>query len=258
MRFAVSPLGELGLALRAWRDPGLFPLHLRWLRKVDAVRSNLDSAVLFALTNERGWTPDFLNPRPRSPLARLDDELGAIDASVVRRDLRAVHGDTLPPALRGSPARVLRRIVDALDKYWQLCFAPYWPRMRALLDGDITYRGQQIAQRGLAAMFAQLSPTVRLVDHVVEVRLPRSGIAYTRRTTDGLTLVPTLWTHGASARPLDALPPLRPGRPPGRTPVDRRPGDARTSDGSSVRRGRRGGGRRTGRGVGTRRGDAAR
>lgn len=201
IRFAVSPLNELVLSLRAWRDPGRFPLHLRWLHALDEARGGLDEAVLSALTNARLWTPDFLNPRPYSPLTRFDDELARVartDPAVVPRDLRAVHGTaSLPDPLRGSAPRVLARIVDALAGYWRRCFEPHWPRMRALLEGDVTFRGRQIAQHGLAAMFSGLSSTVRLVDNVVEVQL-RSKVDYARPTTGGLTLVPTLWTANAS------------------------------------------------------------
>lgn len=211
VRFAVSPLNELVLSLRAWRDPGRFPLHLRWLHALDEARADLDEATLSALTNSRLWTPDFLNPRPYSPLTRIDDELAGLaqtEPATVRGDLRAVHGDgPLPGPLRGSAHRVLARIVDALTGYWRRCFEPHWPRMRVLLEGDVTYRGRQIAQRGLAAMFADLSPTVRLVDNVVEVRL-RSKLDYARPTTGGLTLVPTLWTTNASTPISAAEPPM--------------------------------------------------
>jgi len=209
VRFAVSPLNELVLSLRAWRDPGLFPLHLRWLHALQDVRGGLDEAMLLALTNDRGWTPDFLSPRPYSPLTRIDDELAQLartDTAVVRRDLRAVHGAALPPPLRGSAPRVLTRILDALTGYWQRCMAPYWPRMRALLEGDVTYRGRQIAQRGLATMFSELSSTVRLVDNLVEVRL--HAVDYARPTTGGLTLVPTLWTNNASTPISSDQPPM--------------------------------------------------
>lgn len=200
VRFAVSPLNELVLSLRAWRDPGRYPLHLRWLHTVREARDDLDAATLTALTNNRLWTPDFLNPRPYSPLTRIDDELARLAdtaPATVRRDLRAVHGDDLPAPLRGPAHRVLARVLDALRGYWRRCFEPHWPRMRALLEGDVTHRGRQIAQYGLAAMFADLSSQVRLAGNVVEVRL-RSNVDYERPTTDGLTLVPTLWTNNAS------------------------------------------------------------
>jgi DNA-binding transcriptional ArsR family regulator len=199
VRFAVSPLNEVVLSLRAWRDPGRYPLHLRWLRALAEARGDLDEAVLLALTNDRLWIPDFLNPRPFSPLTRIDDELARVagtDPATVRRGLREVHPTgRLPAPLRGPG--VLARVVAALTGYWRRCFEPHWPRMRALLEGDVTYRGRQIAQGGMAAMFAGLSPTVRLIDNVVDVRL-RSKLDYRRPTTGGLTLVPTMWTGNAS------------------------------------------------------------
>ncbi|MBG6068394.1 ArsR/SmtB family transcription factor [Micromonospora ureilytica] len=201
LRFAVSPLNEAVLSLRAWRDPGRYPLQLRWLRTLEAVRGSLDEAMLLALTDVRLWTPDFLNPRPHSPLTRFDDELARLastDPAVIERDLRAVHGATpLPEPLQGSAAEVLNRIIDALAAYWRFCFEPHWPRMRAILEGDVTFRGRQIAQRGLATMLSGLSDTVRLVGNVVEVRL-RSKLDYARPANGGLTLVPSLWTTNAS------------------------------------------------------------
>ena len=114
VRFAVSPLNELVLSLRAWRDPGRYPLHLRWSHALEDIRDSLDGSVLLALTNARLWTPDFLNPRPYSPLTRIDEELASLadtDPAVVRRDLQAVHGGPLPNPLRGPGPRVLTRII---------------------------------------------------------------------------------------------------------------------------------------------------
>jgi DNA-binding transcriptional ArsR family regulator len=207
VRFAVSPLNELVLSLRAWRDPGRYPLHIGFMRTVEQQRSKLDAAMLFALTNDRLWTPDFLTPCPYSPLTRIEDELDAVaraPAEVVEDGIRAVHR-VKPRPLYGSPSRVLRRIIAALSAYWELCYAPHWPRMRALLEGDVTYRGRQLARSGLAGMFADLSPTVRLNGNVVEVHL-RSDVSYSRPTVGGLTLIPTMWTTHASA-PISPLEP---------------------------------------------------
>jgi hypothetical protein len=206
VRFAISPLNELVLSLHAWRDPGRYPLQLPWTRDTMRARDRLDAEMLLALVNDDLWTPDFLTPRPRSPLTRIEDEwatVAATPAPVVARDLRALH-KRLPPPLRGE--QVLPRILDALAGYWELCFAPHWPRMRALLEGDVTYRGREIAQRGLATMFAGLAGRVSLAGDVVEVRL-HSNVHYTRPATGGLTLVPSMWTSSASA-------PISPDEPP--------------------------------------------
>ncbi|GIE74728.1 transcriptional regulator [Actinoplanes philippinensis] len=209
VRFAVSPLNELVLSLRSWRDPGRFPVHLPWIRRMQQARPALDTEMLLALIDERLSTPDFLTPPPRSPLTRLDDELAAIAATppdVVHRNLRLLyHADErIPPPWREPGA--LPRMVAALAGYWDLCFAAHWPRMRALLEADVTFRGREIAQHGLARMFAGLSERVTMTGDTVEVRL-HSDVHYTRPTLGGLTLVPTMWTPAVAA-------PISAGEPP--------------------------------------------
>jgi hypothetical protein len=125
VRFAISPLNELVLSLRSWRDPGRYPVHLPWIRRTEQVRDRLDTEMLLALITEWRWTPDFLTPRPHSPLTRLEDELALVAATpsnVVRRDLLNLYRDEqlIPGPLRDPHA--LGRAVDALTGYW----AP-WP-----------------------------------------------------------------------------------------------------------------------------------
>jgi DNA-binding transcriptional ArsR family regulator len=213
VRFAISPLNEVTLSLRALRDPGRFPLHLRWLQETEPARQRLDLEMLTALTNARFWTPDFLTPAPRTPLARFEDEIAGVartPARVVREDVAEVHPDAAarPAVLQGRGDVVRRRVVRALRDYWEACFAPYWPRMRAVLEADIVHRGRTIARGGLGAMFADLTPEVSLADHTVSVIL-RSDHSFRRSTAgEGLTLLPTLFTRRAST-PIDAEePPL--------------------------------------------------
>ncbi|WP_432485370.1 ArsR/SmtB family transcription factor [Kineococcus esterisolvens] len=229
VRFAVSPLNELTLSLRSFRDPGRYPLHLPWLHEVHAARGQLDAAALLALTNDLLWTPDLLTPRPTSPLTRVEDQLAALedaDPRVLAAELEQLHAGRVPTALTGPPAAVLRRTVGALRGYWEACFAAHWPRLRALLEADVTHRARETVQHGSARMFAGLADGVRLSGGVVEVRL-RSRVEYTRSTAgDGLTLVPSVFCRRASAPVSAAEAPLlmygargvgtlwRPARPP--------------------------------------------
>jgi DNA-binding transcriptional ArsR family regulator len=202
VRFAISPMNELALSLRTWREPGRYPLQLPWLQLTERARTGLDGEMLLALTNDNLWTPDFLTPRPWSPLTRFEDELDSLaqtPAHVIREDVAGVHPGTLPAALRGGPDRVLGRIVTALADYWTACFEPWWPRMRTVLEADIVHRGRTIAREGLAAMFADLSPRIRLVDDVVQVELT-TKVGFRRSTAgEGLTLAPSLFTRNATA-----------------------------------------------------------
>jgi DNA-binding transcriptional ArsR family regulator len=206
VRFAISPVTELAFSLRTWREPGRFPLHLAWLSATAHARDGLDGDLLTALTMPGGFgIPDFLTPRPRSPLTRFADELDVVAATpvdVVRADLEEVHPGGLPGPLRGPVERVLGRIVAELADYWATCFEPWWPRMRTVLEGDVVHRGRITARSGIAAMFAELGPDVTLVGDVLRAR---GGSAVVRRRVtagEGLTLVPSLFTHRA-AGPID-------------------------------------------------------
>ncbi|MFC4786358.1 ArsR family transcriptional regulator [Nocardioides sp. MAHUQ-72] len=203
VRFAISPLGEVTLSLRTFRDPGRYPLMLPWLRLTEPARAGLDLEVLRALTNESFWVLDFLTPHPRSPLTRFEDELESAARTppeAVRADIAEVHPDptAVPAALRGPTDRVMGRITAALADYWAACFEPWWPRMRALLEADIVHRGRTIASSGLHGMFADLAPTVTLDGNIVQITT-RTPVGYRRTTAGaGLTLAPSMFVRNAS------------------------------------------------------------
>lgn len=209
VRFGISPLCELGLSLRAIREPARFPLQLGWLRRTEEARARLDMHTLGGLIDDRMWTPDFLNPRPASPLTRLDDEFAVLLATppeVFRADLVAVHG-RVPEVFEGSTSAALRRIVRALRQLWETCVEPYWPRMRAVLEADVVYRGRQIAQAGVAGMLGGLSSRIDYYRGVVSVRLSTALDREQAIDGNGLTLVPTMFTRRASA-PVGEGPPM--------------------------------------------------
>jgi hypothetical protein len=213
VRFAISPINEVTLSLRVLRDPGRFPIHLRWLKATQPTLAGLDVEMLLALTNRDFWTPDFLTPTPRTPLTRFEDEIDLVasaGAHVISIDVAEVHPDraTRPAAVSGRSDRVRRRIVRALHDYWEACFAPYWPRMRSVLEADVEHRGRVIAQSGLSVMFADLALNVRLTDDVAEVT-PLTGRSFRRSTAgDGLTLLPSLFGRRAFTPISPAQPPL--------------------------------------------------
>ncbi|MGW4213776.1 DUF5937 family protein [Lentzea sp. NPDC004789] len=195
VRFAVSPLNELTLSLRVLKDPAKYPLHLPWVRRIRGV----DTEVLLALSNDRGWTPDFLSPRPAGPFTRIEDELAAlqeVSTRTMRRDLRAVLGE-VPAVLRDRG-----RTLAALESYWQVALAGHWDRMRAVLEADIAHRGRETAQRGLAAMFSGISERITFASPVVRVRI--AGVPPRRIETggQGLTLVPSVFAR-RTAVPVD-------------------------------------------------------
>lgn len=157
-RFAVSPLTEAVLSLRALREPGLFPLHRPWRRRALLEIRERNIEQLVALVGPRLTLPDFLTPRPSTTAPTFVDELGAArraSPATVRRDLRATRpSGGLPSALRAvgsTDAEVcsLRdELCDQMSSYWNAVIEPYWSEMHQLLDADMTYRARRLAVGG--------------------------------------------------------------------------------------------------------------
>lgn len=189
VRFAVSPVAEMVLSLRALREPGRFPLQLGWVRAVQPRVTELDWDVLRWLVNDTMGSPDFLTPRPSSPLTQLTDELdliASVDRDTFKKQLIAVNGE-LPDAL------TIDKVVNALSDYWQAMMAPYWNRMRTLLSADISYRGHVLTQHGTGVMLNGLGPAISYTDGLLKV----DRVAALSRQEDingrGLVLQPTLF-----------------------------------------------------------------
>ncbi|TCO16610.1 regulatory ArsR family protein [Kribbella steppae] len=239
VRFAISPAAETVLSLRALRDPGRFPLQLPWVRAVQPQLAGLDWSLLSLLVNDTMGSPDFLTPRPTSPLTQFQDELeiiAAVDRTTFDRQLVAVNRE-LPGELAGSDG--VSRVVDALREYWQTVMAPYWPRMRTVLSADISFRGHAITQHGTGVMLNELGPAISYQDGLLRVDRVSNPSRTERIDGRGLVLQPTLFGPHAvipfdiGAEPLLGYPPRGQGNlwtvaePPSRRDLGRLVGTAR-------------------------------
>jgi DNA-binding transcriptional ArsR family regulator len=213
VRFAVSPVAEMVLSLRALRDPGRFPLQLGWVRAVQPQLDGLDWSVVRWLVNDTMGSPDFLTPRPTSPLTQIGDELeiiAAVDRGTFERQLTAVN-QQLPDELAGSDG--VTKVVDALREYWDAVMAPYWPRMRTILSADISYRGHVLTQHGTGAMLNGLGPAITYDDGLLKVDRVSDPSRTEKVDGRGLVLQPTLFGPHAvipfdiGAEPLLGYPP---------------------------------------------------
>ncbi|MFB9833495.1 ArsR/SmtB family transcription factor [Actinoallomurus acaciae] len=215
-RFALSPLHETVLSLRVLRDPSLSALHLPWRRSVLGGLGSLDTDLLMSLVGPRRTLPDFLTPRPTVFAAAFEDELAVVrrtDPDLVRRDLSAAHApDPVPEALRGATAdnasvAALRDAICALlRRYWELAIEPAWPRMRLVLEADMTYRARRLALGGARLLFADMHPNLRWDDGVLHIdkMISRHRVTAAGR---GLLLVPSVFSH-------QPAPPVSPEEPP--------------------------------------------
>lgn len=198
LRFAISPMWELVISLRALRDPSEATMHLPWVRSVRERVRGLDLLPLLGLVPPKGYIPDFLTPPPKTPLASLEEELEAIRSTPVAR-VRGEVGvrvrDGLSPELaepfQRRPRQSVEHLADSLAAYWQAALEPHWPRVRALLEADLMYRSRRLTEGGPTALFADLHPAIHWRRDGLEIEMAYSTTMPLEGR--GLLLVPTVF-----------------------------------------------------------------
>lgn len=200
--FAVSPLQETVFSLWVWRTPQKQAVHLPWRAAQRTAWQQLDTEMLLALVAPppKNWVPDFLTPRPSTPVNEFAAELDVVRATAPRRvraDIEAAYTHApVPDVLRDRPSAVLRRAADALAEYWHACLEPDWPRIRGVLEADVVYRSRQLALGGARGLFADLDERVRWDDGLLYVdQMP--GTYYVEVDGRGLRLCPSLFCRKA-------------------------------------------------------------
>ncbi|MFF3582724.1 DUF5937 family protein [Streptomyces mirabilis] len=204
MRFAVSPMWEVGTSFRLLRSGGAHPVHRPWAEQVRPrlLAAGLDRGLLAELIPPTGYVPDFLNPAPDGPAPALATELAGIMAAPparVRQDLDRLAHDQggLGPRSRtlyADPTARLPRLAEEVETYWELALAPYWARIRTVLDADVFHRARQVAEQGTGHLFNELHPLVSWDDSAL--RLSRRQRPLSREAAGaGLLLIPSAFTH---------------------------------------------------------------
>jgi biotin operon repressor len=166
-RFACSALQETVASLRVLDDPAGRTMHLPWYRDVAAQAEKLKLELLRALVPANGYSPDFISPPPDSPLPDLSADLARVAAtplSQLRSEIAEMFGSNPPPVVQrllADPAPGLQMVVAQLRQWFDLALAEHWPRIRALLQADISYRARCLATGGTRALFSDLHPSVR-------------------------------------------------------------------------------------------------
>ena len=200
VRFAISPLTEARRSLRVLDDPARGALHLRWAIEARRLTAGLDLSLLRALEPADVYTPDFVSPPPTSPLDEFEDQLAVVAATAPEQALAEVQRSyrrkpTLPAVLEPfveDPAAGLAAVVELLRAYWDRALAPHWPRVRALLEGDVLHRAREMADGGAERLFADVDPTVSWADGILSIdKRAQQDVDLEDR---GLLFVPSVFT----------------------------------------------------------------
>ena len=163
-RFALSPLAETLGAMRVLVNPCRDPWQACWhARHAPAFRARVAAdpfaAGLVRLLTTTGWLPDFVTtPPPGGMRTTMAEELtlaARFSDAEIRAQLEASDQHAkVPSGLDWLSGDVLTRGdwaargAELMNALWQDHVLPDWPRRRALLEREVTYRAGLVAVYG--------------------------------------------------------------------------------------------------------------
>ncbi|MFJ1755010.1 transcriptional regulator [Kitasatospora sp. NPDC088134] len=204
LRFAVTPMWQVVTGYRLLRGGTAgSTVHRAWAEQVGprVAAAGLDRGRLAELVPPDGFYPKFLNPAPTGHAPTLEQELTALrsaPAELVHRDLAHLehHRGPLGPRareLRHDPGPALDGLAREVRAFWDVALAPYWARIRAVLETDVLHRARQVAEHGAGRALDDLHTAVSWDGEALH--LTRWPKALSRPTAGpGLVLVPSVFT----------------------------------------------------------------
>ena len=120
----------------------------------------------------------------------------ATPADQVRAEIRRVYAPApLPAVLQpfiDDPPAAVAALAELVRAYWERALAPHWPRIRALLEGDVLHRARQLADGGAQRLFGDIHPELRFADDTLFIDMPFDG--HLDLGGRGLLFVPSAFT----------------------------------------------------------------
>jgi DNA-binding transcriptional ArsR family regulator len=194
-RFAFSPLWEVVASIRVLKEPAAHALHLPWISTAAERVRALDLSLLDALIPVPARKlPAFLAPTPTTPVPDIADELDALRAVTADEVKAGIDLLGRPPVLDelyGDPPTGLAKLAETVAAYWETALLPHWPRIRALLEGEVLHRSRRLAEGGAQRLFADLDPAVSWGGDTLVVQ--RKTPERLRLEGRGLVLVPSVF-----------------------------------------------------------------
>ncbi|MEV5962591.1 DUF5937 family protein [Kribbella sp. NPDC051952] len=196
-RFGASPLWETMSAVRVLNGARHRPLYAGWVESKRDVVAQLDLTQLKALQPRVGFTPDFLTPPPKASRAKFATEIARVRSTPldqVKTELVRSRDELNNPGaaeinkMLQDLSGTREQLADAIESAWTLLVQPDWPLISRVLEDDIAYRGQQLTEGGLAALFDDLHPNLSWDDD--RLIAPRYREPGRELTGQGLLLVP--------------------------------------------------------------------
>lgn len=200
-RFAIAPLMELIGSVYALRAPDRYSVHAPWAAWAAPRVEALDFGLLDTATPVGGpFWPVFLGPPPRAPQAHVDDELDRVAATPPDRvvdEIERAYPGGVPDAGRpfvDDTECALAALVDQMRALWEAALAPWWSKISALLESEISARARALVALGSGAAFVGLHPSVWWDEGTLHVHPTGKAAATVELGGRGLLLVPAVFT----------------------------------------------------------------
>ena len=181
-RFSFSPLTEATLSLRLLGQRRLSHVHSPWLQQVRGRLDGVDLELLRSVVPPGRYIASCLVPPGRVLQPSLEDQLTTLTnlaVEVLERDLQEVWSDRTAPrrveTLLESGPRAAAYLAEALWKYWDAAIQPYWPRMCAVLEDDVSHRMNSLVDDGYYSLFRDLHPEISVEGDRLFVDKPHFG-----------------------------------------------------------------------------------
>ena len=201
-RFAIAPLMELIGALYVVRDRARSAVHRPWADWAGPRVAGLDLQLLEAAAPvaAHGFWPVFVGPPPRAPLAEVTDELARVRATPLAQvvdEITRAYPAGVPAAAQvflDDPDAALERLVEQMRAFWNAVLAPWWRKISAVLEAEISARARALVAVGPQAAFTGLHHTVWWEGGTVNVHPTRKAAVDVDLADRGLLLVPAVFT----------------------------------------------------------------
>jgi DNA-binding transcriptional ArsR family regulator len=176
-RFAFSPLWEVVRSYHVYQNAEKAAIHIPWLREAKPILETLELSPLAALVKvKHSYVPDFLTPPPNTTFPSFDEEIeGLLSSSneLVRKEVRKTWPEGIPDVAQpylDDPRQSLETLAKLLQTYWHETLEHHWPRLRLILENDVTSRARNLALGGAEALFSDLNPVLNYQSSKLEVR----------------------------------------------------------------------------------------
>jgi DNA-binding transcriptional ArsR family regulator len=197
-RFSFSPLTEATLSLRLLGQPRPSHVHSPWLRQARSRLDGVDLELLLSVVPPGPYIASCLVPSGRVLQPSLEDQLTALTklaACDLERDLRQVWSGRTPPrrvaGLLESGPQATARLAETLWDYWDAVIQPFWPRMCAVLEDDVSHRTAALVDDGVYALLRDLHREISVEGNRMHVDKPHFDDAV--RYASGMVLTPSVF-----------------------------------------------------------------